>query len=150
MAVSLKGGDQLRMKLNGIAEKIGRGKEVRVGFLEGAAPEPDGTPIATVAAIDEYGNPANGQPPRPFFRNMIAAKKDGWGGTFATLMKSEDMDSKKALALMGQEIRDQLVESINEFTDPPLAPSTIEKKGFDKPLIDKGYMRDGAGLEVKD
>jgi hypothetical protein len=149
MAMSLTGGDKLRMHLNGIAEKISRGKAVNVGFLEGAAPEPDGTPVATIAAINEYGNPKNGQPPRPFFRRMIETKKAGWGTSFNAVLKASNMDTAKALALMGEGMRGQLIESINEFIDPPLATSTVQQKGFDKPLINKGHMRDSADYEVK-
>ena len=148
MAMSLHGGDQLRTKLNGIAEKLARGRAVNVGFLEGAAPESDGTPVATIAAINEYGNPANGQPPRPFFRQMIQAKKDGWGVSFNAALQASNMDAAKALRIMGEGMRGQLIESINEFSDPPNAPSTIERKGFNKPLINTGHMRDSAAFEV--
>lgn len=149
MAVSLHGGDKLRAHLNGLAEKIGRGKRVDVGFLAGAAPEPDGTPVATIAAINEYGNPAHNQPPRPFFRQMIAEKKSGWGETFGNLMKASNMDSSKALNLMGEGIGGQLKQSINDLTQPPLAPSTIARKGSDKPLIDTGHMWNSVSHEVK-
>ncbi len=148
MAMSLHGGDQLRTKLNGIAEKLARGRAVNVGFLEGAAPEPDGTPVATVAAANEYGDPGHNRPPRPFFRQMIQAKKAGWGVTFGALLKNSHMDTAQALRLMGEGMRGQLIDSINEFSDPPNAPSTIERKGFNKPLINKGHMRDSADFEV--
>lgn len=148
MAVSLHGGDKLRARLNGLAEKIGRGKRVDVGFLEGAT-YPDGTPVATIAAINEYGNPARNQPPRPFFRQMIADKKSGWGETFGSLMKASNMDSSKALDLMGECIDGQLKQSINDLTQPPLAPSTIARKGFDKPLIQSGVMVNSVSHEVK-
>lgn len=145
MAIGLHGGDKLRMHLNGIAEKIARGKEVRVGFLEGAT-YPDGTPVATVAAIQEYGTKTI--PARPFFRQMIAEKKDGWGSSLGVILKASDMDSSKALGLMGEGIEGQLKASINELTQPPLAPSTVAKKGFDKPLIDTAHMRNSVSHEV--
>lgn len=145
MAIGFRGGDQLRMKLNGIAEKIGRGKKVRVGFLEGAT-YPDGTPVATVAAIQEFGSQTI--PARPFFREMISEKKDGWGASLGNLLKASDMDSAKALNLMGEGIEGQLKQSINELMQPPLAPSTIARKGFDKPLIDTAHMRNSVSHEV--
>lgn len=48
------GGAALEAKLREIAEKVGKAKTVNVGFLEGAT-YPDGTPVALIAATNEYG-----------------------------------------------------------------------------------------------
>lgn len=87
-------------------------------------------------------------PPRPFFRSMIAKESPQWGKTAAALMKAKNYDATQVLESMGQEIKDQLVTSINEWTTPGNAPSTIAAKKFDKPLIDTGHMRDSVGWEV--
>ncbi|KAG1305014.1 hypothetical protein G6F62_015645 [Rhizopus arrhizus] len=77
-AVNFKGGDALMARLKEIADKAGQGGTLRVGFLENAK-YPDGTPVAMVAAINEFGRPDHNQPPRPFFRRMIEEKHKGWG-----------------------------------------------------------------------
>jgi hypothetical protein len=87
-------------------------------------------------------------PPRPFFRNMINANQDTWGPTLAALLKENGYDSKQALGALGEDMVGQLKESINTFTDPPNAPSTIAGKGFDKPLIHTGQMVDSVSKEV--
>jgi len=48
------GGAALEAKLREIADKVGKAKTVNVGFLEGST-YPDGTPVALIAATNEYG-----------------------------------------------------------------------------------------------
>jgi hypothetical protein len=54
MGNAFSGGAALEAKLREIAEKVGAPKTVRVGFLEDAT-YPDGTPVALIAATNEYG-----------------------------------------------------------------------------------------------
>jgi hypothetical protein len=51
---AFSGGAVLEAKLREIAEKVGKANTVNVGFLEGAT-YPDGTPVALIAATNEYG-----------------------------------------------------------------------------------------------
>jgi len=146
---TFSGGEALERKLRELAEKLGDGKVLRVGFLEGAT-YPDGQPVATVAASNEFGNPANNQPPRPFFRNMIAAKSPQWADDLAKLAEAGDYDVELFMGRMGEHVKGQLQESIREFTEPELSPVTIAKKGFSKPLIDTSHMLNSVDYEVKD
>lgn len=133
-------------KLEEIAEKMGGGS-VSIGFLEGAT-SPDGTPEAAIAFWNEYGKP--GQPPRPFFRRMIAKEAPTWPGKMAKLAVATNYDGPQVLRLMGQDIADALQQSIVDLTSPGLAQSTIDRKGFSKPLIDKGDMLHAVDYEVND
>ena len=142
----LSGADGVMKALEDIARKMGGG-EVAVGFMEGAT-YPDGTPVAAVAFWNEFGGP--GRPPRPFFRQMIAAESPTWAGKMAKLAKATDYDGDRVLALMGEDIKGALQKSINDFQSPPLAPSTIEAKGFAKPLIDTSHMLNSVTYEVKE
>ena len=144
---SLKGGDALKRRLANIAKRLDGASELRVGFLEGAT-YPDGTPVATVAATNEFGRPDKGQPPRPFFRQMIEQNSPNWGRQIGKLLKANGGDSAAALDAMGSVIKGQLQRSINQFTSPPLAPSTIAAKGFDKPLIETAHMLRSVDYEV--
>lgn len=135
--------DKLAARLKEISESFSG--SVNVGFLEGAT-YPDGTPVAAVAFWNEYG--ASG-PPRPFFRNMIEEEKPTWGPKVEKLAKATNYDGKKILALMGEDIQGALIQSINDLTDPPLSQYTIDRKGFDKPLIDTSHMVNSTGYEVK-
>ena len=52
----LSGGDALEAKLKQLAEKITKASTLEVGFKEGAVyPDSKGTPVAMVAAIQEFG-----------------------------------------------------------------------------------------------
>lgn len=125
-----------------IADRIGS-REVAVGFLEGATYPEDGTPVAAVAFWNEYGD--SKRPARPFFRMMIAKESETWAPKIAMLLKS---GSENVLAVMGEDIQGALKQSINDLQSPPLAPSTIARKGFAKPLIDTSHMLNSIGYEL--
>ena len=142
---TLSGGDALTKKLEELARKMGGGS-VSVGFMGGAT-YPDGTPVAAVAFWNEYGN-GRGSPPRPFFRNMIADESPTWAGKMGKLAVAYQYDAAKVFALMGEDIKGALQQSINNFTTPALADSTVEAKGFAKPLIDTSTMINSISYEV--
>lgn len=151
-AHALKGSDALMKKLEGIAKRMGGGS-VSVGFMEGAT-YPDGTSVAAVAFWNEYGKGVQSkegnyfQLPRPFFRRMIAAESPTWSKKMAKLAKATDYNGPQVLGLMGEDIKGALQQSINDFQSPPLAPSTVEAKGFAKPLIDTTHMLNSITYEV--
>lgn len=144
---SVSGGDKLEARLKALADKVSNPGTLRVGFLEGAT-YPDGTPVALIAAVQNFGSPSRGIPPRPFFSNMIAENKDRWGERLSAILKANGMDAKAALELMGAGIAGQLRESIVNTNAPPLAPATIEAKGFEKPLVDTGHMLQSVDYEI--
>lgn len=133
------GGDGLADALRQIGDRIGTAKLVKVGFLENAT-YPDGTPVATVAALNEFGAPEAGIPPRPFFSGMIAKESPDWGDIFGNLLKATDFDTDKALALMGEGMAGQLREAITDFNGVANSPVTnLLKQRFP--------MRDGMTFE---
>lgn len=127
--------ESLAAALGDIARKMDG--SVEVGFMEGAT-YPDGTPVAAVAFFNENGTST--APARPFFRTMIAKESPTWGGKMAKLAKATGNDGPKILEFMGEDIEGALKQSINDFTDPGNAESTIARKGFDKPLIESSHM----------
>jgi hypothetical protein len=147
-SVTVSGGDQVARKLNELLSKVGKGGTVKVGFLEGAT-YPDGTSVPLVAAMDEFGSPSRGQPPRPAIRNMLAADSPGWGATAAKLLVANDYDVEKTLGQMGEGIAGQLRKSIIDIREPPLKPSTIARKGSDKPWIESGHLLQSVDKEVE-
>ncbi len=122
--------------------------QAKVCFFE-SAHYPDGTPIAYVAAIQEFGFPAGGIPSRSFMRSTIAAKKDGdWKNVAKTMGKrivegkATPADGLEAMALIAEgDIR----KTITKLTSPALAMATHDARwrrgnGSDKPLNDTGMM----------
>lgn len=169
---TLSGGKKLEDALRKIGAGLGRGAVVRVGFLEGATypvqtaasitkqraklgikavatrGRTGGKSVPMIAAIQEFGAPRAGIPPRPFFRNMIAEKKGEWPAGIAEQLRANDYDVVRTLDIVGAVIAGQLRQSIIETNTPPLAESTIRRKGFSKPLVDTGHMLNSIDHEV--
>jgi hypothetical protein len=142
------GGREVSSLLERYARNTERAASVKVGFMERAT-YPDGTSVALVAAVNEFGRPAANQPPRPFFRTMIAAHRDEWPRVVAQLLKQNQFDAARTLEGLGQAMVGELQQSIVNLVDPPLKPTTVERKGFAKPLIDTGHMMRSVDYQVE-
>lgn len=149
-------------KLEELRQKVANPQTLRVGFLENAT-YPDGKPVAMIAAIQNYGAPGAGIPPRPFFSNMVRDKQAGWGPALATNLLATDYDVTTSFARVGEGIAGQLRASIIDMNSPPLAASTLRKRGYKggpynpndkktfgaKPLVDTGHMLGSVDYDVK-
>lgn len=138
--------DKVEKYLSDIARKMGT--SVDVWFADGAT-YPDGTSVEDVALWNEFGVPSRNQPARPFFRRMVEKEQETWPAKIAALAEMTNYDGDKIMEIMGQDIKGALQQSIVDLVSPPLAPSTIRKKGFDKPLIDTSHMLNSVMYEVK-
>ena len=117
----------------------------KTGYFD-TATYPDGTPVAYVAAIHEYGYAAGGIPPRPTMR-PTAAEKGAQGGAWAQVAAkgakaclnglTTPAAALEALTLVAA---GDVGKAIVALTAPPLKPRTIAAKGFAKPLVDTGQM----------
>lgn len=137
----LEFGDKVKKALEDIAKKMGGGS-VSVGFMEGAT-YPDGTPVAAVAFWNEFGHGGRfPSPPRPFFRSMISKESPTWPVKMAALSKSTNYDGDKILALMGEDIKGGLEQSINELQDPPLSETTL--------VLRKKFGNDPSKIRARD
>ena len=116
------------------------GMEGKTGWFE-TAHYPDGTPVAYVATIHEFGTPRI--PARPFMRPAVACHGGDWmealaSGTRASL--NGGPAPEQVLELVTLQAAGNVAEEIQAVTAPPLSPVTIKRKGFDKPLVDTGQM----------
>jgi hypothetical protein len=125
----IKGGEKAMEAIRDIADKLKGAGTLRVGFLAGAT-YPNGTPVALVAAIQNYGAPSRGIPPRPFFSNMVANESPSWGPDLAKLLPAVGYDSKIALEQMGQKISGDLRQAIVDTNAPSLSPVTVMLRGM--------------------
>ena len=122
--VVIKGGDKLAAALAEISQKVTRAASVEVGFLKGALYD-DGTSVAMVAAIQEFGAPKVGIPPRPFFRTMVKEKSPEWPDAIGDLLVANGYDAEKTLGKTGEAIKGQLQEAISDTFEPPLSQVTL-------------------------
>ena len=116
--------------------------EVRIGVQEGQQYE-DGTPVAYVAAIHEYGAPEVGIPPRPFLRTTVAEKRKEWTGQMrdgvAAVMHGA-ASVEQSLEMIGMGAAGDVKKTISTVSSPPLKQATIARKGHAKPLVETGLL----------
>jgi hypothetical protein len=139
------GGKKMEIALASLEQKITNRGVLRVGFLEGSK-DPTGMSNAQKAFWNEFGTTT--APARPAFRTMIRRQSPTWGTKLKVALKTTGYDGQKALALLGQDMRDALENEIAQWSSPPNAESTIAKKGFDKPLVEHGDMQRAPDYEV--
>ncbi len=104
-----------------------RRRELQVGWFESARYD-EGTPVAAVAAIQEFGSPSNGIPPRPFMRPTIADNKDDWRDVLETGLRravNGQGDGRTVLELLGLRIAGQIRSTLSQIREPPLSPVTL-------------------------
>jgi len=133
--------DKIKIALERVPEEF-EGMVAQIGFPSGANYE-DGTSVAYVAAIQEFGAPAVGIPARPFMQPTVKEKKDTWVKTIEKSLPKVVLGKMSAfdvLDLVGIQAAADIQTKISSIYSPPNAPATIRAKGSTKPLIDTGLM----------
>lgn len=117
------------------------GKEVEIGFIAGQDSEEDGTDVAEVAGINEFGTSTI--PSRPFLRNSFDNHQDeinSFCDNLSGKMLSGQIEISQGLKLLGEEQRNHVIDEIRTGDFVENAPATIAKKKSSHPLIDTGQM----------
>lgn len=99
----------------------------QVGWFE-SAKYPDGTPVAYVASIQEYGAPGQGIPPRPTIKPTVEAKKGEWSKLMAKGVKAViegRMDAHGVLEGVGLQAAGDIGQAIAQVSEPPLSKVTL-------------------------
>lgn len=144
-----------------------RASKITIGY-QGASgqtshPNADAS-VATVAQWMEFGTPGSDDhqydqdrgriPSRPFLRVTFArAGKDFHEATARAL--SDLVDNRATVAEVELRLGELGVAEVRKTIDdsrswaPPLAKSTIARKGHDQPLLDTGRLRDSVSWAVR-
>lgn len=139
------------------------GKELKIGWFSTNLYE-DGTPVAYVATIHEFGAQKQGIPPRPFMRPTIEREEIKWRAFIAQEAKKIVEGTQTVAALfemLGLNISGEIARSISEVVSPPLLEATIRAKmrkmantkitgSLDKPLVETGLMLESVTYTVGD
>lgn len=126
------------------------GMEVVAGMLKDSGKAENGASYVDIAAWNEYGT--RRIPSRPFIRISADTNRQKWAKIAQQCVNNViDGDSPRDAA---QVIGHRMVEDIRKvFGDKsklaPNAPSTIKKKGHDKPLIDTGKLKATVNYRVE-
>lgn len=118
------------------------GLQAKTGFFETAKYD-DGTPVAYVATIHEFGYPEGGIPMRAFMRPTVADKGQSWLDMLAQGSKSiltGGATPHQVLEAVALRAAGDVGKTIASVTSPPLSPLTIARKGSKKPLVETGLM----------
>ncbi|WP_059215185.1 hypothetical protein [Escherichia albertii] len=123
-------------------------KSAKVGWFE-SSKYADGTPVAQVAAENEFGPHA-----RPFMRPTITARTQVWRSLSYTVAKkvvNGDAPADQIFEMLGLQVSGDIAKAIAAITSPPLSPRTIAARqakmadgktigSLDKPLVETGLM----------
>lgn len=124
--------------------------QAKVGWFETAA-YADGTPVAYVATIHEFGT--DKIPARPFMRPAVAQYGPEWVrliGDAAKAVLLGQVSARAALEMVALKAAGDVGKSITAVSSPPLAPATVKRKGFAKPLVETGQMLQSVTGKVED
>ena len=141
-------------KLDNLLKAIKKAR-VKVGWFE-SNKYPDGTPVAYVASIHEYGATEQGIPPRPFFRPTITANKQKWKEDTqkaAMAILEGRATLKTVIASIGEQVAGDVRKTIRGIQHPKLEEATVAAKrrkmankkitgNLRKPLVETGLMYD--------
>ena len=145
---------------------------VEIGWFPGKTYAESGESVAAVATLQEYGGmtyaPNFGNrkasepdtiinvPPRPFLRPTVEQNgreylREAGMGVLRALLRGDDPN--KVMQNVGEHVKRDLVDAIDNVYNPPLAPITVARREYlgnysDKPLIDTGTMRNSIEVRV--
>lgn len=136
--VKFEGGKELER----ILKHAGKGSvtDIDVGVFSTATYQ-DGTPVAYVYGIQEFGYKEGNIPERPTMRPATKSVQD----TLIKILKS-DLDPKTMVVTrtiagkLGLAFQNEIQKNIAQLRSPANAESTIKAKKSDKPLIDTGTL----------
>lgn len=137
-----------------------RDQQLKVGYFD--TRYPDGTPVAAVAAVQEFGSPAKNIPPRPTLRTTAAAKKAEWGALArqgAEAILAGRVTGSQVMEQLGLKASGDVAKAISSLTTPALKETTIASRrrkmadkgktgSLTKPLVDTALMVSSVTYQV--
>lgn len=167
VSVSIKEDNSGVKKLENLLKNL-KPQYLKMGWFPSAHyDDKDSTPVAFIAAQNEYGNPNKFIPARPFMRPAIANNQKKWaeigkrGYTAVLAGKSTGIQVLENIGVTG--IGD-IQHSIAQVYSPSLSPRTVkarlerhtykgplnktQARTITKPLIDTGHMQATVAYEI--
>lgn len=138
--------DRLRQRL------VGDNRVVNVGVPDGKREE-DGTPVAMIAAVHEFGSPSQSIPERPFLRVAIQSNRQKYvrlNRINLVKMLRGQATVDQALGQLGEMAKGDVQTEIRSGVFTPLKEATKKRKGSSRPLIDTGQMVQSIAWELGD
>lgn len=110
---------------------------VKVGWSVELGADPE---TVRIAAINTLGAPAANIPARDALSPVLVAMRDRIRNANKAALQAANRagDPYVPLERLAADLEAALKQSVEDFTNPPNAPSTIATKGFDDPLVGAG------------
>ena len=136
---------------------------LQIGWFENLKYDDD-TPVAEVAATNEFGDPTENIPPRPFMRPAADNHQNEWLDLiehFSGMVLDGEADMIDALEVLGLVASGDIRKAITEVHKPPLSWITIQNRlevradkttigKIDKPLIFEGILYNSVSYMIND
>ncbi len=156
--------DELKRRINAAAHVVNVG-------VPSSKREADGTPVAMIAAVHEFGSPAQGIPERPFLTPAIKKNRLKYvrlNRINLVKMLRGQMTAEQALGQLGEMAKGDVQVEIRHGSFAPLKPATIRARernrssGYnqslrkkaegpiDRPLIDTGQLVQSIAWEIEE
>lgn len=104
-----------------------KGQQAKIGWPSGKQ-YPDGTPVAYVAAIQNFGVPEKSIPPRPMLKPTVEQNQARWAQLMQNMTREVahgGMDAFDALDTLGRVAAMDLQAMIAQINEPELSPVTV-------------------------
>lgn len=128
-----------------IKAAITRMPTVDVGIID----RPD---VAVYAMVHEYGSSDGGTPARRWLTSSIEKNSGAVNSAIASATAAVldgRLNARAAAYLAGKDVADIVRAHVNGGDFPPaLKTATVRQKGFAKPMVDTGRMRDAITSRV--
>lgn len=133
----------------------GSNTELRIGFFESDKYDDSNgnLPVAQIAKWNDQGSEKN--PQRPFLTGSAGFMGAVRGGMYDSYFIESMQRIAEGTSTFAQEYRrlgpmmkEDVQDLIDKWDSPPNSPRTIERKGFNNPLVDTGLMHDSVSWMV--
>ena len=114
-----------------------RKRVVEVGYFDDAR-YPDGTPVAFVALLNEYG--LGGRTERPFFRGALARSDDDMARAVREHTDGKRFDALPGLEAAGERLAEEVRASVEHWRD----------HGGRSALVETGRLRDSVESRMRE
>ena len=134
-----------------------------VGWFEAAKYDAE-TPVAAVAAQNEYGNEELNIPPRPFIRPTVANRSRVWKGFITRNAKkviSGDLSGDQMMEALGLAVAGDIRKTITQIHEPKLSERTLAARRkirkvskeeasaeLEKPLVFEAFLLNSVSYAV--
>lgn len=104
--------------------------------------------VAAYAAANEFGTDTI--PSRPFMRQTFDANRAKYEKMLqaAGLRIGPNLKPTDALMPVANEVRNDYIRAIQSGKFEPNAPSTVDKKGYNAPLVETGQMQRALNIRI--